>query len=234
MNAPALSAIMAATLAITAFPAFAATQTFEHDAFTKARFETSVDANIVVGPAQSITVEARDPATLDDLRIEVVNGELHAWMERDLWDFLAFRNDDVKLTITVPALSGVEASSSADVVVTGIAASAFDVAASSSASVTLTGIKVDQGRFEASSSASINVDGSCTVATIEISSSATFAGETFKCVDLNLQASSSADARLFGTGSVDADVSSSASVILAGNPARIDQHISSSGSLDIL
>jgi hypothetical protein len=234
MKAPALvAATVAALLATSAIPAFAASETYDREAFTKARIDTSIKAKIVVGPSQSISAEAADPATFEDLRIEVVNGKLHAWMEDDFWDFVTFRDRDVTLTITVPVLDAIAATSSADIAVSG-ATGALEVAASSSATIALTGVQLDKPRFDASSSADIDVDGSCTSATVSVSSSATISGDRFECVDLKVTASSSADARLFASGQVDAEVSSSANLVLLGDPDHVDDDVSSSGNVDVL
>jgi hypothetical protein len=226
--------LAAGVLALATFPALADSKTYDVAAFDRAEFSSSVSATIVIGPTQSVVAEAADPAVLEDLRVQVVAGRLNVWLESDFWDLFSFRSDDVHVSVTVPALTGIVANSSADVKASGIAGEAIDVEVSSSASVVLTDLAVKSARLEASSSGDLVLDGTCVTASVQVSSSATVAGDRFECVDLDIDASSSAKARLFATGQVNADVSSSAKVELFGKPAHVDDDVSSSGDVDVI
>src|SRR5688500_18772854 len=109
-------------IALTTFSssAFAETRSVDLGTFTSAAFESNLSATIVVGGEQSVAIEGNNPADLDDIRFEIVDGRLRVWRQTDIWDFLAFRRDDVMITITVPELNGIEASGASDVDAVGI------------------------------------------------------------------------------------------------------------------
>lgn len=225
--------LAAAALAI-ATPVFAAERTFEVDAFTKARIDTTIHAKITVGKAQSITAESIDPATLDNLRIEVIGGRLHMWLDTDFWDFAMFRDNSVNVTITVPSLVGIEANATANVTVAGMRGDEIEVGVGSASQVALTGVNAGSAHIEASSAALLMIDGYCTTAVVNISSSSSIFADKFECVNVDVEASSASGARLFASGNVTADVSSAANVVFYGSPDHVDDEVSSAGDVHVM
>lgn len=234
------SALLLTTIAAAALctgllstPILAESRSFELEPFTAASFESDVNATITVGTAQTISVDARSAADLEDLRIEVVNGKLHAWVESDFWDFVAFRDRHISITVTVPALDRLDASAGSAVEATGMSGEIV-IDASSGATIKLAAIDAQSARINASSGSQLRLDGQCLTANVQISSGASLAGKGFECGDIEVDASSGSNATLFATGHVQANASSGATVELAGHPAHVDDDVSSGGDVDTL
>src|SRR5690606_17622818 len=92
----ALAVTAVACLAF-AGPALARPVAYSLDPFTSARIATAITATIVIGDVQSVSVETRHPENLEGLRLEVVGGELRAWIEEGLWDMFSFRDREIHL-----------------------------------------------------------------------------------------------------------------------------------------
>jgi hypothetical protein len=225
--------LAAAVLGLAATGAQAESRAYDLQPFTAATIDSQIRAKIVVGDTQSITAEARDVADLQDLRIEVVNGRLHAWVDRDFWDFVTFRDRDIDLTISVLSLNALAANSGSIVNATGLAGDVV-IEASSGAQMILADVQANAARISASSAASIDVGGVCVTSKVEISSSAQIAGASFECADLTIDASSAGTATLFASGNVNASASSGALVNLAGHPRRVEDSVSSGADVDVL
>src|SRR5262245_32844473 len=98
-------------LLLLAAPALAETRTMELPAFTALDVSSGIDAIVTIGGAQSVTAEAADKRLLDDLQIKVEGSTLKAYYDWSFFDIFRFGNrDQVKLTVTIPALTKVEAS----------------------------------------------------------------------------------------------------------------------------
>ena len=104
--------MMAGTaIALMAGPAMAAQKIIELPPFTSVHLASGIDANITVGGTQSIEANALDAGVLDDMKIRVVSGELEAWFDWSIFDIFPSNERGVVLTISVPDLTGVDASS---------------------------------------------------------------------------------------------------------------------------
>jgi hypothetical protein len=219
----------------TAAPSVAISQSFDLTAFTEADVQSDLSVAFVVGGPQSIAVEASSQAALDDLRLDVIGGKLYAWVENDFWDLVAVRGDDrIAITITVPSLDSLAASASADVEVSGMTGEAVSFEVSSSATLDATGLDVEAVRIDASSAGIVVLSGSCLSADVNVSSSALFNGKGFECTDVAVNASSAAQAVVFATGLVDANASSSATVLITGHPSHVDDDEDSGGDVSTL
>jgi hypothetical protein len=234
MNFSLVPTLSLAALLLTAAPALAEARTYTLDSFDRASFASSVEATIAIGDTQSVVAEATDPAVLDDLRIEVVGGELRAWLDDDLWDFLSFRNNELRVVITVPALQAIRASSSSKVDASGLDAGSFAVDADSSAQVRLANVEIGKVMLNADSSSTIVIDGSCDTADVNTSSSATIEAAALQCDVVTVEASSSSTSRVFASDSAKVQANSSATVELSGRPAGLHSEVNSSASLNLL
>ncbi|MDB5530716.1 MAG: hypothetical protein JWR51_3819 [Devosia sp.] len=231
------SAILAATAVavVIAVPAAAApARSFDLPSFTEAEISTELTVKFAVGSAQSIAVDAANQADLDDLRLEVRGDRLYAWMQRDFWDFVSFRDHTVVVTATVPALHKITAGSASAVQVQGMTGNLVEIEAASAASVDIVGIDATSALIKASSSAAVRLSGTCVNATYQLSSSASVGARGFECTDLDIEATSSASALLFASGDVNAIAFSGADVVLAGHPVHVDDDEDSGGDITVL
>lgn len=201
--------------------------------FDKIDVASELDVDIVVGPAQSVTVTGADPAALRAVRLEVRDGRLHAWLDRNLSNFSLF-DDAITVTVAVPTLGAVSAGGSSNVDVIGMTGEALAIAASGSATLRVRNIDAEAMMIEGSGSAVIALSGNCSVATLNVSSAAGVASKGLECVDVDIEASSSAAALVYATGRVIASASTGASVVVAGHPNHVDDVESTGGDIYVL
>ena len=161
---PIVASALAATFAFLAIPVFAAEKTIELPAFTAVDISSGIDAEITVGPAQSIVAESPDPVVLDRMQIRVVDGQLKAWFDWSIFDVLSLGTDrpDHSENHRFPSSAAAEASSGADVAVTGMTGDALSLEASSGAGLKATGVAGGTVAIEASSGAGVDAAGACT------------------------------------------------------------------------
>jgi hypothetical protein len=229
-----LSAVSIATLATLSTTALAETRAVDLDAFTSASFESTLNAKIVVGGEQSVSIEVDNPADLDDIRLEVVNGALRVWRDNDIWDYLSFRRGPVTVTISVPELKGIEASAASGVEATGITGDTLDVSVSSASFVVLRDVAVNSTDIRVSSVGRLLIEGSSTTAKIETSSAGIIGAGKFEVVDVDIVASSASQTLMFASGLVTADASSAAIIEIAGHPLHVDDEVNSGADVNIL
>jgi hypothetical protein len=212
----------------------AESRSIELPSFTSARFNSQLNAKIVVGDVQSITIEAADGADLDDVRYDVVNGQLRMWTDRDFFDVVSFRSGQVVVTITVPSLTALEASGASRVTASGLTGPNVSLNAAATSIIVANGVESDHVRINASSVGQVYVSGSCEMVEAEVSSAATVNAGGLKCVDADVVASSASLTTIYASGLVTADASSAARVLLAGHPLHVDDEEASSGNVTIL
>lgn len=224
-----------ATISILAsVPAIAVvSQGVELQPFDEIVVASELDVDVVVGPAQAVTVTGADPAALRALRLEVRDGRLHAWLDRNLSNFSLF-DDAITVTVAVPALEAVSAGGSSNVDVIGMTGDALAIEASGSATLRVRNIDAQAMMIEGSGSAVIELAGNCSAATLNVSSAAGVSSKGLECVDLDIEASSSAAALVYATGEVIVSASSGASVVVAGHPNHVNDSESTGGDIYVL
>lgn len=228
------AALLAGTLVASALPAKAATKTIEVPSFIGITIESSLIAKVEVGGPQSIRVEGAGQDNIDKVRLEVINGHLRAYIERDVWDYVAFNDPRITLSITVPSLTYIEASAASDVTASGLDEDELHLAANSGSRLVVDAIKSRNAHLSATSGADLMLSGVCDTASVELSSGGVIGGEGFECIDINIEASSGGHALLFASGQVNANASSGAEVRLAGYPDHVDDEENSGGNVEVL
>ena len=123
-------------VALTTSTAYAETKTYEFTGFTEADVSAGIVTNITVGGDYSVRAEA-EPKGLETLKIEQRGDALKIGRTKKIWDL--GRVPKVTVTITMPRLEGIDASSGSSVNASGIKASDFNADVSSGASVELSG-----------------------------------------------------------------------------------------------
>jgi hypothetical protein len=223
-------------LALGALPtaALAETRVIDLGTFTSAAFESSLSAKIAVGGEQSVTIEGNNPADLDDIRFEIVNGELRVWRDMDFWDYLAFRGDAVTVTITVPELDGIAARGASGVEAVGITGDALNVEVSSASIVVIRDVDVSTAAIQVTSAGKLMITGESQTARIETSSAGIIGARGFEVVDIDIEASSGSQMVVFASGLVTADASSGAIIEIAGNPLHVDDEESTGADVNVL
>lgn len=229
----ALLAVAAISI-LASVPAMAVvSQGIDLQPFNEVDINSELDVDIVVGPAQAVTVTAADPAALRALRLEVRDGRLHAWLDRNLSNFSLFRHP-VTVTVALPALDAISAGGASSVDIFGMTGDAVAIDASGSASLHIRSISAEAVTIGGSGSAVIELSGNCSTATLDISSAAGVSGKRLECIDLDIEASSSASALVYATGQVNVSASTGASVVVAGHPSHVNGTESTGGDIYVL
>ena len=213
---------------------FAAEKAYDLPAFTAIDVAAGVDAQVTVGGAQKIFATSKDEREIDELRIEVKDGKLSVWRDwgiLDLFDGMA--DHDTKITVSVPTLTSAEASSGADVDVSGMDGDAISIESSSGADLDATDIRALTITANASSGADLSANGTCTTLTVEASSGGSVDVDDLACTDAKAEVSSGADIDLRVSGKLTAEASSGGSISVKGKPASTEIEESSGGSVDL-
>ncbi|OEO29034.1 hypothetical protein VW23_027160 [Devosia insulae DS-56] len=227
-------AAASAALLLLAAPALAESRTVDLPAFTALDISSGIDAIVTVGGTQSITVEAKDKRLLDDLQLKVEGNTLKAYYDWSFFDIFSFGDrEQIKLTITAPALKKIEASAGSDVVAAGVTGDTLEFGASSGADLSLSGVVGKLVELDASSGAGLKIEGSCVDGKANASSGSDLDAEDLLCATMDANASSGSDLEVYASKSIKANASSGSDLSIYGNPAEVDQEASSGSDIKI-
>jgi Putative auto-transporter adhesin, head GIN domain len=180
-------------------------------AFTSVGIAGSTDAEITVGPAQSILL--RGPKGLvDNIEVVLKDGALLIKHKKSYWATGVSYKDNAKAIITVPALTKVAVSGSGDITVAGLKATDFGVAVSGSGDIT--------------------ASGSCTSLRSSVSGSGDIDASGLKCASATTSISGSGDSKIFASESATVSIAGSGDVRLEGVP-KTSCAITIAGSGDV-
>lgn len=173
--------------------------------FTEVDASAGTDVNVTVGPGYSVDVTG--PGA-DRIVTRVRGNTLVVERQRG---FHLGASPRARVTVTMPRVEGLSASSGADLVVTGVDASSI--------------------ALDASSGADLRVSGRCGSFTADVSSGADLWAQDLRCENGSVDVSSGADARVYASGRLNVDASSGGGVVAYGNPGIGNVDLSSGGSL---
>lgn len=202
--------IISAAATILATPAFAETETFNLNGFTRVSAAAGTTVIVKVGGEYSVVADSTSNG-LEKLRVEVKGDELQIGRKNRSISF--GRSDRITVTVTMPTLEGADVSSGADLDVTGVDAAAFSL--------------------DASSGGSLDVVGRCDALNVDVSSGGDIDAEGLLCRTANASASSGGSAEIYASESVNGDASSGGDIEVYGNPKNVSKDTSSGGSVSI-
>jgi hypothetical protein len=185
----------------------------EMGAFTSVGIAGSTDADISVGPAQSILL--RGPKGLvDNIEVSLKDGALLIKHKKSYWSMGANYKDNAKAIITVPALTKVAVSGSGDMNVSGVKATDFGIAISGSGN--------------------ISASGSCTNLISSISGSGDVDASGLKCASATTSIAGSGDSKIFASQNATVSIAGSGDVQVDGAPkASCTIKIAGSGDVSV-
>jgi hypothetical protein len=234
----ALGTVIGLSLAGTAM---AESRTFELGGFDKIDIATGLDAVVTLGDSFSVTATSGSAQALDNLQLSVTDGVLTARFDQSFLDFilsgglvgmLLSSGNALTIDITLPALSGIDASSGADVRAQGLTSDALSLNASSGANIDLTDAKLGAVHIGSSSGADVDVSGTAESVDAEASSGADIDAENLVAARATASASSGAGISVHATGSISAEASSGGDVDVYGNPRAREVDASSGGDVN--
>lgn len=185
------------------------------------------DLTIELGGQESLTIEAEDNL-LPYLETEVRGGILTI---RNTAGKSLRPTKPVRYHLTVNNLEMLETTSSGNIEAPAIQVDQFTAAISSSGDLHLAGIAADKLEVVISSSGDLTIDsGEVAEQRITLSSSGDYEGSDVRCQAANAWLTSSGQATIWVTESLDADLSSSGNLNYYGRP-EINETMSSSGKV---
>jgi len=191
--------------------------------FTSVSISSSIEATLRVGP-QAVTASA-EANVLPHLLTKVEGQTLDISMEPNI----AYQNVRPSVGITIPALDRVEVSNSAKV--TGeLNAAAPTISASKSSEVDLKVTATNGVTVDAATSSTIALSGVASDLHVTASTSATFTS-TLRPASATVDASGSSHVEIFASSEVHIKATTSAQVVVHGNPAIRDVHTATSGEV---
>ncbi|MDB5527853.1 MAG: hypothetical protein JWR51_956 [Devosia sp.] len=220
--------------------AMAESRDFDLTGFTKLDIHTGINATVTLGDAFSVHAESANKDLLDKLEVTLEGDTLSASVDQNFLDFIfnggvvgqLLGANNLTLTITLPTLTAVSASSAADVDVTG-AKGDLDINASSGADLSIAGAALGAVRVDASSGSDVSLSGTCTSLTAQTSTGSDLKAADLKCASAAVDASSGGDVSVFASASIKANASSGADITVAGKPAEQAVDSSSGGDITI-
>lgn len=197
--------ILAASALVLASAGIANAEVRNVGSFTKVEANAGTDVEVSVGGGFRVEVTGRDADRIvtrvegDTLVVEPVRG----------WSWRGRRQANIR--VSMPRVSGLSASSGADLNVTGVNGGDIEL--------------------DSSSGADLRVSGRCNSFSADASSGSDIHAEDLRCESGSVDVSSGADARVYATGRLDVDASSGGGVQAYGNPGIGNIDLSSGGSL---
>ncbi len=226
------SAALAATIGIVSSAAMAETRTIAAAGFTGIDISAGIKATVSIGPTFSVTAESPNGDDFNGLRIGVEGDSLRASYDPSLLDLLNLGGHQMRVRIVMPSLTHVDASSSAQVEVSGNAADALSVDVSSGANVAVTGASAAQYTLDVSSGAALTIAGACGSAKLDASTGASLDAKALACRDADADASTGSHIEVAAEETIAADASTGAQVTVHGHPQVKSSDADTGGNVD--
>lgn len=211
--------------------ASAETRTYDVGAFTKIDVSGGLDLSFEGGTAQSVAVENR-AGDFSDIEVLVRGDTLVLKRKTNNWSW-GSRRARYEITVTAAQISGLEASSGADVTGRKMSGDTINIDVSSGADVTVTEIDGGTVSVETSSGSDATVSGTCDTVRADSSSGSDITARDLVCQKGIVDASSGSDITMHAAISVNADASSGADVTVYGGPSDVTSDKSSGGSVTV-
>ena len=192
--------------ALSAAPA-AAAETRNLSGFDQISASAGMDVVVSAGEGFSVNVDGARPERV----VTRVEGRRLIVEPVRSWGFQWGPGPRATVRITMPSVTGLDASSGAEITATGIAAESLSL--------------------EASSAGEIRVSGTCRTLQVDASSGAEVHAGDLHCAEGSIDASSGAEAAVWVDGELNVDASSGADINAKGSPTLGDISLSSGGSL---
>lgn len=187
---------------------------------------TGLEVYVVQGSVASIIVEADDNLQ-QYIKTEVEGNELRIYA-----DVTIDKAGAKRITVTLPKIEGLEASSAAILKSkTVIKSNDIDLSANSGASMEV-GVDAKTVNCEASSSGSLKVSGRTTDLNTVSSSGGSINATALTAEDAEAEASSGGSTKVNVTGKLTADAASGGSISYSNNPKTVKSNATSGGSVN--
>ncbi|MCF0038770.1 head GIN domain-containing protein [Dyadobacter fanqingshengii] len=203
------------------------TRNFNLTGFDKLSMGSAFRIEVKQGSKYSISTSGR-AEDLDDLEATVKSDVLHLGYKGNNWNK---NRKTVNVSITMPALEGVEFSGASKANVASFSGvRSMDIEVSGASQVTME-LSSPKATFELSGASSLILTGQGDVLNGEVSGASSFKGREFSAKTVNIDASGASSAAVVASNSLHADASGASSIRYSG--AAKDVHSSSSGASSV-
>lgn len=225
-----LALLAASSLASAAFAA-PAQRSFPVSGFDKVLASGSEDITIITGKAASVTATGKQER-LDRLAITTEGTTLKiAHKSGDNWNMSwGGRDDVVRITVTMPALVGVHASGSGDIMADSGSSPAFEASLSGSGDLSIAKVDSPKVTLRTSGSGDIIAAGQCGNAKVSISGSGDMKLGSLACKNVEIAITGSGDVTARASGDANIRISGSGDVNILGGARCVSK---TSGSGDV-
>lgn len=202
------------------------TQTFNVGDFDQIRLGTSGVMYIEQGNVFSLTVEA-DDNILPIMKVEVEKGVLTI---RTSPEVSALQFETLIYRVTLPKLSAIDLSGSADIRVEDFSADSLNININGSGDVTFVQLEADSLAVCISGSGMMDVSGVTQALTVMVSGSGDLLAEKLKASNVDVAVNGSGDVTVWAVDTLDVSISGSGNVTYRGSP-KLTEKISGGGDL---
>lgn len=214
-------------------PAIAASNSYDYKHFSSIEANRGVHVTVVAGDDFQVTTHASRQRLLRRIKISQ-SGDTLKISRRGSSIFLWGMADRYEVTVTVPSLEMIGASSGAEFEVSGDVSTPLAVFASSGSAVTLDDVALGELSVRVSSGAEITASGSCSSLHVRASSGSEVDAEDMVCDVADIRTSSGAEVDAHVTEMLAAKASSGSDIDVTGSPTVTRQETSSGGDLAML
>lgn len=197
--------------------------------FTSISFGISGDLYLTQGNSTKVVIEG-DEEDLEKIQTEVSGDRLRIYTKNSNWNW-NWGNSKIKVYITVKNFDGLNVSGSGDAVSDGVIRGGdvkLSISGSGSMDMKLEATTLDMG---ISGSGSISLRGKAVSSDLSISGSGKLDAADFIVETVEVHISGSGSARVHATKEIDSRISGSGSVRYAGDPDKVYNKSSGSGSV---
>ncbi len=213
-----------------ALPALAETKAFDFEGFSKIDASAGVTVNVVNGTDYAVTGDAKS-GNIKRLIVKKKGDQLVVSRKSEWWRVGGLRQDRFVVSVTMPDIDGVEASSGSTVRLSSFSSDKLSAATSSGATLVLQDFETTRVLADVSSGSTVRITGQCDAIIVKASSGATVDAQGFECATATVDASSGSTLRVFATDGVTGQVSSGATIVSYGNAPEHTIDKSSGGSV---
>lgn len=195
-------------------PGPTATRSFALAGFSRVSLKGADDAVVTVRPGFAISAQGpRD--VLDQLELTVSGGTLEIGRKRSAWGWSGTRGH-ATVTITLPALAGVDLTGSGDMRVGPVRAPAFDAAVAGSGTLRLAGLAVDSAALRMTGSGDLDAAGTTRTGDYAITGSGSIKAGALAAETISLNVAGSGDAAASARTGANVSLTGSGDVTVTG------------------
>lgn len=206
--------IVVATV-VMASGAVAADRDYDFAGFDRVDVREGVTVSIAAHDTFAVHAQARH-GNLSRLEMRQVGDRLIIGRSVTLGGGGLLRNDDFHVTIGMPMMTEITATSGATVVVDDMAAIAFEAVANAGADLEINGLVANRVVLEASAGAEFDITGTCQDLRVEASTGANLDAEGLVCDSVSADATSGASVRFDAEETAVVSASFGASLVMHG------------------